>query len=353
MSWSCSTFFTIFSSYVILSVVVLMLSLLSALRFFEENSLQSIIDIIYIFISLYMLSYIRKSKYNGQKATPYILIIFFILASLSFLNTDIDLIGASWFITLLLPTYYLGGIKFGLRVTFTSIVIIYILLQMKEDSHTFLEYLYLLIPVIFSSIFIYVYEKRIDKMKNLLHIKNFDLEKKVAEKEKLLKQAHYDALTKLPNRVLFSDRIQQAIAKANRYKKDFAVFFIDLDKFKEINDTLGHDAGDFVLCKIASRFKRSLREEDTISRFGGDEFVCIIEELESCHKASSLAQKLIRKMKEPMLFEGSTISLTCSIGISIYPKDATDEKTLLHQADSAMYVAKAMGSDNYQFYSTC
>ncbi|MCD6173203.1 MAG: diguanylate cyclase, partial [Sulfurimonas sp.] len=173
------------------------------------------------------------------------------------------------------------------------------------------------------------------------------------QKDELLQQAHYDQLTKLPNRVLFDDRLKQAIAKSNRSKKEFAVMFIDLDKFKEINDNYGHKMGDIVLCEMASRFKHTLREEDTVSRFGGDEFVCIIEQLNSCKKASVLAKKLIHKIKEPFAIQGNDFILTCSIGISIYPKDTTDETRLIHHADEAMYKAKDMGKDNYQFYSKC
>ncbi len=170
------------------------------------------------------------------------------------------------------------------------------------------------------------------------------------QKEDLLQQAHYDSLTKLPNRVLFNDRLTQAIAKSNRHKKDIAVLFIDLDKFKEVNDTLGHKVGDSVLCEVSSRFKMVVREVDTISRFGGDEFVCIIEDLDEPSKAAVLARKLIDAIRIPIKVNQHTINLTCSIGISIYKRDAKDATELLHHSDSAMYRAKDSGKDMYQFY---
>ena len=170
------------------------------------------------------------------------------------------------------------------------------------------------------------------------------------QKEALLEHAHYDTLTKLPNRMLFNDRLTQAISKSKRSKKELALLFIDLDHFKEINDSLGHDVGDKVLIEIASRFKNTLREEDTISRLGGDEFTIIIENLNSRESASILAKKIIDCAKKPIIIDEHKLTITSSIGISIYPKDAHEEKSLLNSADSAMYRAKEAGKNRFQFF---
>ncbi|MCD6432412.1 MAG: GGDEF domain-containing protein, partial [Sulfurimonas sp.] len=161
---------------------------------------------------------------------------------------------------------------------------------------------------------------------------------------------HYDSLTELPNRVLFNDRLAQAISKSKRSKKEIALLFIDLDHFKEINDSFGHEIGDKVLVEIASRFRHTLREEDTVSRLGGDEFTVIIENLKSSNFASKLAQKLIDTTKKPMVIDKHNLFVTCSIGISIYPKDAQEDRMLLHSADSAMYKAKEAGKNRFKFF---
>ncbi|MDA3909312.1 MAG: EAL domain-containing protein [Sulfurimonas sp.] len=172
------------------------------------------------------------------------------------------------------------------------------------------------------------------------------------QKDILYHQAHHDALTGLPNRVLFNDRLAQGIKKSKRYKETMALFFIDLDQFKQINDSLGHDVGDAVLTEVSRRFSSLIREEDTLSRLGGDEFSVIIESLKKPSEASVLAEKFIKSMTEPVLIGTHTLYITCSIGISFYPQDGETSENLLKYADVAMYKAKDEGRNNYQTYSS-
>lgn len=164
-------------------------------------------------------------------------------------------------------------------------------------------------------------------------------------------QAHHDTLTGLPNRTLYHDRIDQAIQKAKRLDKKFTLFFIDLDHFKEVNDSLGHDAGDRVLLEATKRLKECLRAEDTLSRLGGDEFTVLIENVEKVEDISRVAQNISDTLREPFMIEGRKIYLSCSIGISSYPEDSIHANDLLKFADNAMYKAKNEGRDNFQFYS--
>ncbi len=164
-------------------------------------------------------------------------------------------------------------------------------------------------------------------------------------------QAGHDALTGLPNRLLFSDRLKQGIKKAKRNKSGLALFFIDLDTFKQINDSLGHDAGDSVLKIVAKRLKSVIRKEDTLSRLGGDEFTVIMEELMRPKDASVLAKKILKVLEKPMHIEGNLLYISGSIGISLYPQDAKDAQNLLKYSDTAMYKAKEEGRNNFQFYS--
>lgn len=169
---------------------------------------------------------------------------------------------------------------------------------------------------------------------------------------KLAALAHRDDLTGLPNRALFNDRLSQTIEKAKRNKKELALLFIDLDRFKQINDSLGHSFGDKVLQEVATRLNGIIRKEDTLARLGGDEFIILMGDLTKGENASLLAQKILDSIDKPIYIDMHTFYVTCSIGISIYPQDDIDMNNLLMYADTAMYKAKENGKNNFQFYST-
>ena len=163
--------------------------------------------------------------------------------------------------------------------------------------------------------------------------------------------AYHDGLTALPNRSLFNKLLSQAISVAKRFHRQLAVAFIDLDRFKQINDTLGHEAGDELLKEVANRLKACLRDSDTVARLGGDEFVVLLTELGDEQYAATVAQKIITAVARPFSLLGQEFRVTASIGISTYPKDGPDEQTLTKNADIAMYQAKEDGKNNFQFYS--
>ncbi|HET7776373.1 MAG TPA: EAL domain-containing protein [Azospira sp.] len=163
--------------------------------------------------------------------------------------------------------------------------------------------------------------------------------------------AHYDALTDLPNRVLFNDRFTQALLHARRYSETVGLMFVDLDRFKVVNDTLGHRVGDELLKQVAERLRQCVREEDTVSRQGGDEFVVLVANLGMSAAAAVVADKILAALAEPIHFEGHELMVTCSVGIACYPGDGADPETLMKNADMAMYRAKSVGRNNYQFFS--
>ncbi len=172
------------------------------------------------------------------------------------------------------------------------------------------------------------------------------------QKDILDYQAHHDALTGLPNRVLFNDRLEQLIEKSKRSNSRFALLFIDLDHFKEINDSLGHAVGDEILKTITSRLKETVRDEDTVSRLGGDEFLIIIEELSQTQDASLVATKILEVLSKVIDINENLLYVSSSIGISVYPDDGQSSQDLLKYADSAMYKAKDEGRNNYQYYNS-
>ncbi|HUP93261.1 MAG TPA: EAL domain-containing protein [Burkholderiales bacterium] len=163
--------------------------------------------------------------------------------------------------------------------------------------------------------------------------------------------AMHDALTNLPNRVMFNERLEQAIANAERHGRRLALMFIDLDRFKVINDTLGHESGDLLLREVALRLNESLRTGDIVARLGGDEFVVLLEDVPEVLNLGTVADKLISALTQSFVIAGREVHVTASIGISTYPLDAQDIRSLMRYADIAMYRAKEQGRNTFQFYS--
>jgi len=172
-----------------------------------------------------------------------------------------------------------------------------------------------------------------------------------AEEAMLRRRAYYDDLTALPNRFYFNERLNQALANARRNGHMCAVLFIDLDKFKEVNDRLGHDAGDLVLREVATRLKSCLRHTDMIARMGGDEFYVLIDDLIDADHAMDIAQKLLGEALRPFRLGHQECRLSASIGIAIYPDDGAEAQTLLKNADRAMFRVKESGKNGMQFWS--
>jgi diguanylate cyclase (GGDEF)-like protein/PAS domain S-box-containing protein len=170
-------------------------------------------------------------------------------------------------------------------------------------------------------------------------------------KETLVHQAHHDPLTGLPNRVLFNDRLKQALAQAKRRKCGLALLFMDIDNFKTINESLNHAVGDAYLQKVASRLVSCMRDQDTVSRLGGDEFVIILPDMGETDNVIQVANRIISAMNKPVICEGHELVMSVSIGITIFPNDGTDPETLVKNADMAMYRAKEQGKRTYQLYN--
>lgn len=175
-------------------------------------------------------------------------------------------------------------------------------------------------------------------------------ERKVAE-ERVQSLAYYDALTGLPNRILLHDRLSKALATARRQKHKVALLFFDLDRFKIINDSLGHSVGDLLLQDVAERLKSCAREEDTVARLGGDEFLIVLTHVNDIPGAAVSAERFMDAMTTRFVIQGHSLSIGCSLGISIFPEHGADSETLIKHADAAMYSAKEGGRNNFQFYT--
>lgn len=196
----------------------------------------------------------------------------------------------------------------------------------------------------------YVYDE-VGKVKRHIAIFGDVTEKKQAE-EKIYYQANYDSLTDLPNRQLFQDRLHLAVASAKRNNTKLALLFIDLDRFKEVNDSAGHEAGDRLLMQVAKRLNQCVRESDTLARLGGDEFTVILNNLSNNYDIENIAKTILELLEQPFsLAAGVDAAISASIGIAMYPADGEDDATLIRYADAAMYRVKETGRNGFEFFT--
>jgi diguanylate cyclase (GGDEF)-like protein len=179
-----------------------------------------------------------------------------------------------------------------------------------------------------------------------------DITNRKRSEETIRDLAYRDTLTGLPNRVLFNDRLTMALAQARRHQQRICLMLLDLDHFKDINDTLGHSVGDKLLRIVGERLTGLLRTSDTIARMGGDEFLLLLREIAQVKNVTTIAQKILGTFRNPFAIDDQELTVTTSIGIAVFPDDGEDADTLLKNADIAMYRAKERGRDNFQCYSS-
>jgi len=468
----------------LLSVVVVMLSFLSVIRYINGQEVQAFVDLAVAIFSLIGILTARISKNSISISIPVLLSLFYFIVTFTFRN--IGIIGATWYLILILIVFFLKGKKAGLFFSAISFLAILSLGIFTDAKYNLYQYIYIATPILLGTALLYLYEQRNEILNSLLKERKASLQDEISkqtkelsqllskseelssimtnclleiyvidfqtdqylyvndavtdelgypaeelltmtfydintsmthdnvskfkkimlhgenamnislhkrkdgstygvqsfmhritynkkdayvifdiqitavqkaqsevlqQKEILAYQAHYDQLTKLPNRVLLYDRLSHAIVKAKRDKTIFALLFVDLDHFKEVNDSYGHEAGDVVLVEVARRLQNCVRESDTVSRLAGDEFLIILENFESKENVAGIARLLVEVIQLPIEFQNKKLYVTCSIGISMYPADSDDSDTLIKYADRAMYNAKDNGKNNFKFYT--
>jgi len=190
-----------------------------------------------------------------------------------------------------------------------------------------------------SSLYVHTLSDTRGRVVNRIGIFSDITESRMAQ-ENVRHQAQHDYLTNLPNRLLFYDRFNQQMALANRHKSRFALIFFDLDKFKPVNDSLGHQAGDLLLIAVAKRLTAAVREIDTVSRFGGDEFAILLSDIAGQQEVCALSDKIQQLLNEPFSIETHSVSISASIGYALYPDHGKDIETMLNHADAEMYKTK-------------
>ncbi len=327
----------------LLLINILIVSLAAILRFYQGEYFQTIIDSAYSLLALITLLLARKSREIFPLLVKFVMLFSLLIVTLTFYNSDNAYVGIGWFYVQMLVVFFLSDRKFSFSMLFLSVVIILGIEFYHADSEHFRQSLMGLLPFIVFNLFIGLYEKR-NRMQNaLLKEQNKLLEKYSFEIE------NYDIITRLPNRKLFIERLKNRILIARKYHHEFAVLLIDIDNFKDINDSYGHLFGDRVLLEIARRLENILWEQNSLSKVGTDEFIVILSETDS-DKIIKLSKQIQQTVEEELIIDKQKLFISVSLGIALYPKDATTALTLIQNVDSALHKAKSSGKGHIQFY---
>ena len=329
--------YVLFNSLLIFNIAMVSIALVIRLINFQfTNALLNIIYLIFALLSLY---FARKSKNHFKFLIYFVLFFSYLIVSLAFHSGLNPIAGISWYTILLMSAFFLKQNRDGIIIFILSLLTI-IIIVVNKNIYSPTEIALGIIPLFASLMFMIFFEKRNEDFKIQLE----------AQKEEYLHQAQYDDLTGIANRALFMDRLNHALVVAKRSNDKVAVIFIDLDHFKEINDSLGHHIGDLVLREVAQRLKTHTRESDTIARLGGDEYAIILNSFGTVDRIKNIITKLIDAMKIPIIVDNEELNITFSLGVTIYPDDGLQTDILLKNADTAMYRAKADGKNRYFFY---
>lgn len=357
-------------------VTFLAISGLTTMLFLNDEIFFALINCFYLLMGIISLIILRSKKENYKKVIPLISFFSIPLVIIALLQYPEEQIRIAWFLIIIIASFFLGGRKLGFIVAFTSLLTVTLLYYYSDVMLSQYTFPLSLVILLLSTVVIDLYEKRETLARERLKDINNSLEIKVKEETKkrisiyehsnlklqssakLLEEqknafknlAHFDALTGLPNRLLFYDRLEVVMSNAKNNNSEFSILFLDLDNFKEINDSFGHDVGDNVLKIVAARFKNRISKTDLLARLGGDEFTLMFEGWRHLDHIIGVAERLIDSLNEPIFILGHEIYITVSVGISVYPKDGVDIATLLKHADSAMYSAKNEGRNLYHFY---
>ena len=329
--------YVLFNSLLIFNVLVVFVAIF--IRFFQEQYIHAVADLVYVVFGIAIFLIARRSRKYFDKLVYIILFISYLVVTAVFYSGLNSIVGHSWYFILLMSVFFLKGNKEGIVVFIISFLTIAYISYVKYHYEP-PEIILALIPFLCSLFFMFYFEKR-----------NSNFRKRIEkEKEKFMYQAQYDNLTNIANRRVFLDRLYQALEASKQTNEKVAVFFIDLDHFKEINDTFGHNTGDIVLKEVAKRLKAHIRRTDTLARLGGDEYAILLNNFTHKHILENIVEKFFNAMKKPILLEDKKLFITLSLGIAISDTDSLETKILLKNADEAMYKAKTSGRNRYFFY---
>jgi diguanylate cyclase (GGDEF)-like protein len=359
--------FELKTKYILLNSMLTMLAVtlivVGTFRLFTSYTTQGVIDYATSLIGILLVYILRKFEKGNYKTVAYIVtVVSAIIIVASYYISQGALNINAWFMALVIPIFFILGYRISMVFAVLFMVIIATLNINYVDTDT-LNTMYGYVPLFLGVMFLHIYEYRFYQFTKLLTEANCNLERKVKEKtlertqvleiqkNKLDHQAHHDFLTGLPNRIKLYKKVQNIINKNQAGNSNLALMFIDLDHFKNINDSFGHEIGDEVIKITASRIKSCIRKNDCLARFGGDEFVVLIDNFEDKHDIESVAKGIMSCISEPIVIDNMTMFVSCSMGISLYD-NSIFYQDFIKYADTAMYKAKEKGRNNYQFYSS-
>jgi diguanylate cyclase (GGDEF)-like protein len=330
--------YILFNALLLFNIVVV--SIATIIRMINAQYMQGLVDIFYILCAFAAFMLARYSRASLDALMYFVIFFSYSVVTILFYRHLHPLIGTAWYILVLMISFVFKGRTTAMVIFFISLISM--VLISKLHHHYSLSEIFLgLLPYIAVIFFLYIFDTQNEKLKNMI--------KQQRSQYKYLSQ--HDTLTGIPNRAFFFNQLKSLLHTVQHKEQKIAIFFVDLDEFKQINDTLGHQAGDMILKEIASRIQKVLKHKGVVTRYGGDEFAIMIDHIEGIDMIKKLIENIFHSMQTPVNIDGTPVLVTMSIGATIAPDDGAEELTLLTNADKAMYYAKKSTQHKYCFYS--
>ena len=345
----------------VLFLVAVILLPISYLYYITDGMQSAIVHFVSVPLALFSIFLARKVGKGNYIRLIYVMSFFFsCIIFYGYYLTPNYYPASAWIILQVIVSFLVLDVYVGIMIVTVYIIYILIMNSYVLEYHSFQYVLLQITPVALGVLFVYLFEKKFHRTILLLEESNLLLDERVKErtvqleeeKKALDYQAHYHDLTDLPNRVKFYKEIEQWIAKAEKNKTKFALFFIDLDRFKKVNDSLGHDIGDKVIQVVALRIAKMVGKEKFFAHISGDEFILLQKHDTNIELVRAMARDVIDEIKKPIVMEENTIYISASVGISCYPEDSVYYADLIKYADTTMFEAKKAGGSSYKFYAS-
>jgi diguanylate cyclase (GGDEF)-like protein len=330
--------YILFNALILFNIFVV--SIAATMRMFNAQYIQGLVDIIYILCAFIAFMVARYSRASLNALMYFVIFYSYSVVTFLFYYSLHPLIGTAWYILVLMISFVFKG-RVTAMIIFLISLISMVLISKLHYHYTFSEIFLGLLPYTAVIFFLYIFDTQNENLKSMI--------KQQRSRYKYLSQ--HDTLTGIPNRAFFFNKLKELLHSVQQKKQKIAILFVDLDKFKQINDTLGHQAGDIILKEVASRIQKALDHKGIVTRYGGDEFAIIVEQIEGIGIMKELIHRIFHSMHIPIDINGTPVQITMSIGATIAPDDGTEELTLLTNADKAMYRAKEQTQHKYCFYS--
>jgi diguanylate cyclase (GGDEF)-like protein len=330
--------YILFNTLILFNIFVV--SLAAAVRMLNSQYLQGFVDIIYVLCAFTAFIIARYSRSSLGPLMYFVIFFSYAIVTFLFYHNLHSLTGTAWFILVLMISFVFKGRTTAVTVFIISLISI-ILISKLHYHYTLSDTFLGLLPFIAVIFFLYIFDKQNEDLKSMI--------KQQRTRYKYLSQ--HDPLTGVPNRAFFFNKLKKLLHSIKENKQKIAILFVDLDNFKQINDSLGHQAGDIILKEVACRIQKVLDHTGAITRYGGDEFAIVIDQVKEISTLKEYVEKISHTISLPIYVGQTPIYITLSIGATISPDDGTEELTLLTNADKAMYYAKKNVDQKYCFYS--